>query len=90
MNETERLTQDREKTHGDYTENAEVYQTIMATLQRYWRGEPATAAQQFGLSMIAGKIARITTGDANFADHWQDIEGYAFKTRETLNNATDV
>jgi hypothetical protein len=27
--------------------------------------------------MIAMKIARILSGNSNFADHWEDIEGYA-------------
>jgi hypothetical protein len=29
------------------------------------------------LEMIAMKIARILSGNSNFADHWEDIEGYA-------------
>jgi hypothetical protein len=29
------------------------------------------------LEMIAMKIARILSGNPNFADHWEDIEGYA-------------
>jgi hypothetical protein len=29
------------------------------------------------LEMIAMKIARILSGNPNFSDHWEDIEGYA-------------
>jgi hypothetical protein len=36
--------------------------------------------------MIAMKIARILSGNANFADHWEDIEGYARLVSNELEN----
>ena len=34
-------------------------------------------AQAESLEMIAVKIARILSGDPDFADHWDDVIGYA-------------
>jgi hypothetical protein len=33
--------------------------------------------QAEALEMIAGKIARILSGNPDFADHWDDVIGYA-------------
>jgi hypothetical protein len=33
--------------------------------------------QREALELIAMKIARILSGDHNYRDHWDDIEGYA-------------
>jgi hypothetical protein len=37
-----------------------------------------------GLTMIALKVERILTGDANEPDHWLDIAGYANLVRENM------
>lgn len=78
MPERDPLLQERQKTHGDFAMNARISQElkeIMAT-----RGLPLNgmqAAHREALDMIALKLSRILSGQANFKDHWDDIAGYA-------------
>lgn len=36
-----------------------------------------TAPQRESLELIATKMGRITSGNPNIQDHWDDISGYA-------------
>ncbi len=65
---------EREKTHGDFRDTASVSQRFRDTIRSYGS---LTATQEEALMMIALKIARILCGDAFFAEHWDDIIGYA-------------
>lgn len=67
----------RGKTHGDFTANADIAQSIKFTFRSNDGWTKLTNAQQECLELIATKIARILAGDSNYADHWNDIEGYA-------------
>jgi hypothetical protein len=40
--------------------------------------------QRQALTVIADKIARILTGDPDYADNWHDIQGYARLVEERL------
>lgn len=81
--ETAALVAERGTTHGAWADNAGVAQELKAVLQkaalaRRERGQPyLTARQQESLEMICHKMGRIMAGDPNFADHWDDIAGYA-------------
>lgn len=72
------LTNERRKTHGDWTEQALVASQLKSTmrLSRNWSGLPAIKKE--ALDMIQTKISRILTGDFNEPDHWDDTAGYAF------------
>jgi len=49
-----------------------------AYFERRQRNQPAlTNQQKESLEMILLKCGRILSGDPSFADHWDDIAGYA-------------
>ena len=85
---TEALLNEREKTHGDYTEHAQITQSLKHVLYGAHLLGPASdvpysayaklnPCQREALDMIAHKIGRILAGDPDFRDHWDDIAGYA-------------
>ena len=71
------LTKARPKTHGLFAEGAAVTQGIMNILQNTSRWIGLSDVKKEAIHMIIHKIHRITTGDANHAEHWDDIGGYA-------------
>jgi len=74
------LLNEREATHGDWRHTAEIAQT----LKECWRYSALTTSQREALDMIATKIARILSGNADEPDHWRDIAGYATLAAEHL------
>jgi len=71
------ILQERESTHGFYSEVSSVSQGIKMTMQIGVNWKDLKAEQRESLEMIANKIGRILSGNSNFIDHWQDIAGYA-------------
>jgi hypothetical protein len=72
---TDALLAARQITHGDFARTAALAQAIKAAF-----GDCAarlSAPQREALDQIATKLARILCGDANHADHWRDLAGYA-------------
>lgn len=76
--ETDRLLAERGKTHGDYGDHARITQSLKNVMneEAAWHNK-LSHAQRETLDMIAHKIGRILAGDPNYADHWDDIAGYA-------------
>jgi hypothetical protein len=79
----EKILEDREKTHGAFSEHASFTQQIKAAMQP--RNHKCTAIQNEALDMIAHKIGRILAGDPNHKDHWDDIAGYATLVSKELD-----
>lgn len=73
----------RSGTHGDFTEWALVSQQLKHALHTAPRWDIMSAVQREVLDAVAGKLARIVTGDPDFLDHYRDIVGYA---RRALDN----
>ena len=74
--ERDPLLVEREKTHGSFVLNAKISQDIKhASGWGDVNGMKSTHRE--ALDMIALKISRICSGQANFKDHWDDIAGYA-------------
>ncbi len=71
------LLAEREITHGDFSHVAVLANAIQHTLRCSSGHERLPVEAVVALDMIAVKIARIIAGDAEHADHWQDIAGYA-------------
>lgn len=71
------ILQQREGTHGFYSEVSSVSQGIKMTMQIGVNWKYLKAEQRESLEMIANKIGRILSGNSDFIDHWQDIAGYA-------------
>ena len=65
------------KTHGDFRNTADTSQNIKAVMMAGKNWDKLNNNQREALACIAMKIGRILSGDYNFRDHWDDIEGYA-------------
>lgn len=81
---TEQLLSERLQTHGDYSNVARYSQTIKQICHGSPNWKYMTPCQRETLDMVANKLGRILSGDANFEDHWRDIAGYAQLTAERL------
>lgn len=77
VTKTDELLKDRGKTNGAYDQNAGAAQAIKQVFYRYPNWHVMTAVQRESLELIATKLGRILAGDPNYADHWDDIAGYA-------------
>lgn len=80
---TKALLSERGKTHGNYTDHARITQRLkgiiaIEIMARAQRGQSELSYEALeSIEMIFHKIGRIVAGDATFADHWDDIAGYA-------------
>lgn len=67
----------RQTTHGEFTDNARVSQS----LKRSFRAEPGwellTDTEREAMDMIALKFSRILSGKSLELQHWEDVVGYA-------------
>lgn len=75
----------RDSTHGDYVKQCELCESIKKAMHSGENWQSLAAPQREALDMIAVKIARILTGNAYFADHWDDIAGYAKLSSNNLS-----
>ena len=73
---TESILAERHVTHGDFERNAEISQAIKALLRYYTPADMCKVHLEV-LDMHALKFARILSGQSDFAEHWDDIAGYA-------------
>lgn len=80
---TEEMLAARGAVHGDFTDHARITQALKDIVYdelvcRRERGQPPLSlVQREAIHMILHKIGRIVAGDADHADHWDDIAGYA-------------
>ena len=70
------LIEEREKTHGDYSENARLSQATKDLWRSGRNWSALTPRQRESLELIATKVGRILAGDPDCPDHWKDIAGY--------------
>ena len=76
---------ERGSRYGDFSDHAEIAQRIKLAMiagKAKWASLPDTHKQ--ALEVIADKIARILSGDPNYADNWHDIQGYARLVEDRL------
>jgi len=80
----EQTLAERGARYGDFSEHAEIAQGLQVVMQQTvgWASLPATHRQ--ALTVIADKIARVLSGDHDYADNWHDIQGYARLVEERL------
>ena len=73
------ILNERGKRYGVFVDHAEITQILKSHIrtQLRHRDKRLEADQQEALDMICHKIGRIINGDANYADSWIDIAGYA-------------
>lgn len=81
------LLVEREKTHGSFAHNAMISQELKAIFAQPRPGvhPPSRSEHREALDMIALKLSRILSGQADFKDHWQDISGYALLAMEACS-----
>ncbi len=72
----EETLSERNKTHGDFAENARISQALKTVMRQSsgWGNLPD--AQKEALDVAALKISRILSGQNMFPDHWLDGSGY--------------
>jgi len=70
------VLQERSATHGDFEHGAVISQRLKHALSAGANWEAMDVVQREALEAVAGKLARIVTGDSSFLDHYRDIIGY--------------
>jgi len=79
---------ERGSRYGDFKGHADVTQDLKRIIYRHLaqRRKGIAHDQMEALDMICHKIGRIINGDANYADSWHDIAGYAQLVANRLND----
>lgn len=80
----EQTLQERGARYGDFSDHARICQAIKSDMTDADGWERLSDVQKQALEVIADKIARILSGDPNYADNWHDIQGYAKLAEERL------
>lgn len=87
MSEVNATLEERGSRYGSFVGHAQVTQDLKETIAMHLktRGKILAVDQQEALDMICHKIGRIINGDADYADSWHDIAGYASLVDKRLN-----
>lgn len=90
----EQTLAERGNRYGDFGDHAKIAQDLQDLMRRSEKTGASggtfngwtdlTSVQKQALTVIADKIARILSGDPNYADNWHDIQGYAKLAEERL------
>jgi hypothetical protein len=75
--EGDALLLQRGTTHGNFADNAKYGQALRALWRTADSWDRMPPEHREALDHLAGKLSRILSGQSDFADHWNDIEGYA-------------
>lgn len=81
---------ERGSRYGNFLGHAAVTQDLKNIIKFHLneRNKRIANDQQEALDMIFHKIGRIINGDADYADSWHDIAGYASLVDKRLNGKT--
>jgi hypothetical protein len=82
----EEVLAQRQNTHGDFTDNARVMQSLKDCVIAESGWQKLTLVQREALHMILHKVGRIVSGNPNEPDHWLDIAGYATLAKDRVNS----
>lgn len=86
MTEVNELLSEREKTHGNFVDVSFVSQALKIALRDSPNWSMLQSRQKEALDMICNKMGRLLSGDSSFADHSDDIVGYATLLRRALDD----
>ncbi len=75
--EIDEVLKERGKRYGSFSYHARVTQDLKLVIFQNKARRDFLPDQAEALEMICHKIGRIVAGDANYADSWIDIAGYA-------------
>jgi hypothetical protein len=73
----ENILTERQNTHGDYKEVAEMAQLFRKLMRKTVGWTDMNDAQREALDSMATKLGRLGSGNPHFRDHWDDLAGYA-------------
>lgn len=73
---------ERGKTHGNFSDNSLISQSLKAVIQSH--DSELEPMMREALDMICHKVGRILAGNAKHKDHWDDIAGYATLVSERI------
>ena len=86
--EIREILNERQKTHGDFTLNAQVSQDLKTILTRAIQREGNNVCYKpyelEALDMICHKLSRIVAGNHAEPDHWRDLSGYSTLVADRL------
>ena len=74
------MLKERKGTHGHFIDHARITQALKQIIHEELNRcgiHKFSPCHVESLEMIVHKIGRIIAGDPTFADHWDDIAGYA-------------
>jgi hypothetical protein len=77
---------ERTKLYGDFRDNAAISQEIKSAMAGGRNWLDMSPHHREALEAIAGKVARILSGDPEHFDSWHDIAGYATLVADTLKS----
>lgn len=79
---------ERGKRYGEFDEHARIAQDLKYECTQSINWSTLAPDQREAIDMICHKLARILNGDADYADSWHDIAGYATLVENRLNKKT--
>jgi len=85
--DTDKLLEERGKTHGLFSDHASITQRTKDLWKSMEKYKTLTYSQREALDMIAHKVGRVLSGNPHFHDHWADIAGYARLVEKEVSNA---
>jgi len=71
------LLNERQKTHGDFRDNARISQALKTIMRNEPKYKYLTDVEKESLDMLALKIGRVLSGNPHLVQHWEDLEGYS-------------
>lgn len=83
----EQTLAERGNRYGDFADHAAIAQGLQDTIRTTHGWQRLDATKRQALTVIADKIARILSGDPEYADNWHDIQGYAKLVEDRLGGA---
>jgi len=81
---TEEVLLERGKTHGDFTDNADIAQRLKYIIYSGKHYDKRTAIEREAIDMICHKLARWVSAENYHFDNPKDISGYATLVNERL------
>ena len=82
--EIAQMLEQRRNQHGDLIIQSGISQNMKDIMRDSWNWDNLQTDQKECLEMVVHKVARILAGDPNFADHWEDVAGYAILVANRL------
>lgn len=88
----ERITSilsERGTRYGVFAENAAIAEEIESCCRKGRNWHYLAPDQRLAIKLIAGKLSRLLTGDPDYLDNWDDIQGYAKLVSDRLRKKND-